>query len=267
MKRAGLVGFVFLVVMAMVPAAFCWNLTEVSGEGQIQAWRAHGNDNVGGAEFLDASAEFLAIGFRRVSGSLDLDGSLLGNSLEVPNFGLSWNLGSITSQANARGLLTDVETRGFIGQENWVVVGSLTNYAAGQNFTSAEYEIERSGWGPRSVEGGALVGGITFGFVNSTPSEKEAFITTRGGSLSWVHGTGCGDPVALGNGNIQLQSSMLKPGLAAVANGSGTAVYFASGPRFAAGSLKLTGHTEINTFPNGVHLSSSVKARSSSVSR
>lgn len=267
MKRLAMLVLGFLFVLAMATVGFCWDLTEVDGEGQIQAWRAHGNDNVGGVEFLDAGAKFWALDFRRASGSLDLDGSLLGNSLEGPNFGLSWNLASISSGAQARGLLTNVETRGLIGQENWVIVGSPTNYVAGQNFTLAEYEIERSGWGPRSVEGGALVGGITLGFVNDSPTKKEAFITTKGGSLSWVRGSGCGDPIALGDGSIQLQSYLVKPGIAAVANGSGKAVYFASGPRFAAGSLNITGHTNINLVPNGVHLSSHVSARSKAVSR
>lgn len=82
-----------------------------------------------------------------------------------------------------------------------------------------------------------------------------------------MRGSGYGDPIALGDGSIQLQSYLVKPGIEAVANGSGNASYFASGPRFAAGSLNITGHTNISLVPNGVHLSSYVSARSKAVSR
>jgi hypothetical protein len=104
--------------------------------------------------------------------------------------------------------------------------------------------------------------------VTDNPFHKESFVNTKGLSLSWVRGSsGCADPMALGNGSIQAQSYLQKPGLAAVANGSGTASYFASGPNSAVGSLNLTGHTEINAFPNGVNVSSSVRAKSSATSR
>lgn len=266
LKRIGLIGLMFLLV-GMIAPAFGWDWTQVEGEGEIQAVRSHGNDNVGGTAFLDASAQFSAISFHHASGSLELDGCLMGNSFQSSNFGLSWNLGSITSNANARGLLTDVETNGLIGQANWVSVGSFTNYAAGQNFTLAEYEIERSRWGLSSVEGGGLVSGLTFAFVTDNPSQKESFVNTNGFSLSWVRGSGCGDPIVLGNGSIQLQSYLVKPGMAAVASGSGSACYFASGPHFASGALNISGHTQINAIPNGLQISSSVKAKSSATSR
>lgn len=261
-KRVGLVGLVFLFVAVITPA-FGLDWTEVEGQGQILAVRSHGTDNVGGEVGVDAVSQFSAKGFHKVSGSLDMESCLIGDSMKFGNFGFSWNKGSLTSQAQAKGLLTDVKIQGSLGQDNWVLVGSPTNYAAGQSSTSAEYNAESKGWGPKKVEGGALVGGMTLGFVIDKPYEKLSFVTTKGDSLSWLGCGGVDKVIAKGEGYLQVQSSLFKPGFAAIANGSGQATYFSSGSKFASGSFDMTARTSVNLFPNGIKLSSSVTAKSS----
>lgn len=265
MKRLMTIFTVFLLVFACVlPSMACVVCDErVDGNATIAVFTSHGDQNTGGVSFGNADSGFSAAGHNFAFGNAQAQGTVLGDIFKAQDFAFSSSISDVRSNALAFGnCFSVVEASGLAQQANWALVGDGLNGAAGENYSQGMYEGRVSRWGFVGLSGGAHADGFTSVFTFSTPTSRQSGGITQNNGSAWIQGFG-GDPSVLGYGHLITQSYLTSGSRTGWAFGAGNASYSANGPRWANGSLSISGSTSVNFLPNGISASSNISSTSS----
>ncbi len=240
---------------------------KTEGEAWVNAYKSHGNENVGGESLGITEGSYKAKATKFVTGSADVKAILKGlNNKDGNKYAASKSVSIIDSMANTKQIYGpgEVIVKGQAGQTNWATVDKGDgNFASGYNSTGAKYKGKD--FGPcysASIKGSAGAIGETVVQLGKTSNSRSCEVLTKGGSYSILSKPGI--VKVYGNGAYEGATFMAKNGATAGGYFSGEFAYKNSSPCKTAGwgLGKGSSNTSIVNSENSLKVSSHTKTMS-----